>query len=350
MDLVERLRAWTHVRQRLAEPASGPGEALRAVVAVYATHPTAPLALWARTPSLAPSAYRRLDRDRRGLRIPGMRGTVFLAPRNAAPRIFTAVRPPRARVLRSLRRHDLSTEGYERAAERILSAARRPTRAGGLRDAAGIDGPAMGTVLRCLRLEGRLLALAGEPLTSSPHRYVAAETWAPEGLDAGDSREALAWLARAYLRGYGPARVEDFAWWAGVGKGAAAEAVGSNDTVDVGGGLLLPASDHEAFERVRPPRGAVDLLPRWDAYTMGLAPDGRARLVHPDVQQRVYDPIGVGLPGDGNPVVLADGEVVATWTYSLKEGAEVQPFDALGPTTGRKVAERLEGVARFLAG
>ncbi|HUP00182.1 MAG TPA: hypothetical protein VM737_01480 [Gemmatimonadota bacterium] len=76
MDL-ERLRAWSYLRQRLAEPASGPGEALRAVVAVYATHPTAPVALWARTRSLTAAAYRRLDRDRRGLRIPGMRGTVF---------------------------------------------------------------------------------------------------------------------------------------------------------------------------------------------------------------------------------------------------------------------------------
>ena len=347
---MERLRAWTHARQRLAEPASGPGEALRAVVAVYATHPTAPLALWARTRSLAPSTYRRLDRDRRGLRIPGMRGTVFLAPRNAAPRIFTAVRPPRARILRSLRRHDLSTERYERAAERILAAARRPTRGDGLLDAAGIDSRAMGAILRCLRLEGRLLALAGEPLTSSPHRYVAAEAWAPEGLDAGDPGEALAWLAGAYLRGYGPARVKDFAWWAGVGKGAAAEAVGSNDTVDVGGGLLLPARDEAAFDRTRPSRGRVDLLPKWDAYTMGHAPDGRARLVHADVQRRVYEPIGVGLPGDGNPVVLVDGEAMATWMFSLKDGPDVQPFDRLGPTVERKVAERLEAVARFLAG
>lgn len=349
MDL-ERLRAWSYLRQRLAEPASGPGEALRAVVAVYATHPTAPVALWARTRSLTAAAYRRLDRDRRALRIPGMRGTAFLAPRNLAPRIFTAVRPPHARVLRSLKRHDISTGDYERLAERILAAAVRPTRSDGLREAAGIEGPALGTVLRCLRYEGRILALAGEPLTSSPHHYVATDAWAPEGLDAGDPSEALAWLAGAYLDAYGPARVEDFAWWAGVGKRSAAQAVAASDTVDVGEGLLLPARHETDFDRVRRPRGAVDLLPRWDAYTMGHAPDGRSRLVHPDVQQRVYEPIGVGLPGDGNPVALVEGEAVATWTFSIKEGAEVQAFDTLGPTIGRKVEERLEAVAGFLAG
>jgi len=83
---------------------------------------------------------------------------------------------------------------------------------------------------------------------------------------------------------------------------------------------------------------------------MGHAPDGRARLVHADVQRRVYEPIGVGLPGDGNPVVLVDGEAMATWMFSLKDGPDVQPFDRLGPTVERKVAERLEAVARFLAG
>lgn len=350
MELVERLRAWSYVRQGLAEPAAGPGRALRAVVAVYATHPTAPLALWARTRSLTPSAYRRLDRERRALRIPGMRGTVFLAPRDLAARIFTAVRPPPARLLRSLRRHDISTREYEGLAERILAAAREPVRSDRLAEAAGLEGPPLGTVLRCLRLDDRLLALAGEPMTSSPHRYVATDAWAPRALDAGDRGEALAWLAGAYLGSYGPARVEDFAWWAGVGKRDAAAAVGSQATVDVGDGLLLPARRRAAFEKVRMPRGRVDLLPRWDAYTMGHAPDGRGRLVHPDLQERVYDPIGVGLPGDGNPVVLVDGQAVATWTFSLKEGGSVQPFDAMGPTIRGRVEERLEAVAGFLRG
>lgn len=42
--------------------------------------------------------------------------------------------------------------------------------------------------------------------------------------------------------------------------------------------------------------------------------------------------------------------LVATWTFSLKEGAAVQPFDTLGPTIRRKVEERLEAIAGFLSG
>ncbi|HZA45577.1 MAG TPA: hypothetical protein VE568_09790 [Rubrobacter sp.] len=37
---------------------------------------------------------------------------------------------------------------------------------------------------------------------------------------------------------------------------------------------------------------AVDLLPKWDCYTIGYAYDGRLRLVHPDTQERVYTPAG----------------------------------------------------------
>jgi len=152
-----------------------------------------------------------------------------------------------------------------------------------------------------------------------------------------------------YLRAYGPARVEDFAWWAGVAKGAAAKALQPHDAVDLGGGLLLRARDEAAFGRVRPLRGTVDLLPKWDAYTMAYAPEGRQRFVHPNVQHLVYTPIGVGLPGDGNPVVLVDGQAVATWTFTLKGGPTVRPFDTLGPRIRRKVNEETRG-RRALAG
>ncbi|MGH2695861.1 MAG: DNA glycosylase AlkZ-like family protein [Actinomycetota bacterium] len=323
-------------------------EALRAVVAAYATHPTAPLALWARTRSLTPAAFRRLDRDRKALRIPGMRGTIFLVPHDSAARVFTTVPPPAAWILRSLKRHGFSTREYERFAERILAAARQPLRAAELQDVAGIKGRPLGTVLRCLRYEGRLLALGGDSLHVSAHSYLATSAWASEGLDAGDPSEALAWLASEYLRAYGPARVEDFAWWAGMSKRAAAEAIGAHETVDISAGLLLPARDEAAFGRVDRVRGTVDLLPKWDSYTMGHAPDGRHRFVHPDAQRLVYTPIGPGFPGDGNPVVLVDGQAVATWTYTVRDGAGVQPFDTLGRTIRRKVDERLDAVARFL--
>jgi winged helix DNA-binding protein len=349
MDSTERLRAWSHARQRLGEPATGVDQALRAVVAVYSTHPTAPLALWARTRSFTAPAYRRFDRDRKGVRIPAMRRTVFLVPRANAARIFTAVRASPAHSLRGLKRHGFTTKDYERFAKRVLSAAKTPVASRDLEAVVGIKGEQLGTVLRCLRYEGRLLVLAGESLSMSPHHYVAAAGRLAGGLDSGDADAALAWLAGEYLRAYGPARVEDFAWWTGVTKKTARSAIDTLATVEVAPGLLILRKDAAAFGRVKPLRGTVDLLPKWDAYTMAYAPDGRRRFVHPDVQKIVYTPIGVGLAGDGNPIVLVDGEAVATWTFSLKAGAAVQPFDRLGPTIGRRIDTKLGEVAGLLA-
>jgi hypothetical protein len=349
VDLIDRLRAWSHSRQRLGSPARTPEDALRAVVAVYATHPTSPLALAARTRSLTGDRYRRIERDRKALRIPAMRKTLFLVPRENAGRIFTAARRSPEQAFRSLKRHDFSTRDYARIAARVLAAAQEPITAQDLQDAVGIKGQPLGTVLRVLRYEGRLIALAGDSLMMSAHRYVATSAWAPEGLDAGDPSDALTWLAGEYLRAYGPARVADFAWWAGITKGRAAQAIEPHRTIEIDGGLLLLARDEAAFGRVKRLRGTVDLLPKWDAYTMGHAPDGRSRFVHPDVQRIVYTPIGVGLSGDGNPVVLVDGEAVGVWTYTLKDGPRVQPFDTLGSTVRRRVDEKLETVAGLLA-
>lgn len=350
MDITERLRAWTHARQRLGEPARSPEAALRAVVAVYATHPTCPLALAVRTRSLTPARYRKIDSSRKALRIPAMRKTVFLAPVENAARVFTATSQGSSETRRRLKLLKMSEKVYERAATRILAAAKKPVQARTLQEVAGLEGQRLQMLLRALRSEGRLLALAGESLMMSAHGYVATSSWADDPLDTGDQPAALAWLAREYLRAYGPARVEDFAWWAGVTKTKARAALDEHDTVDLGEGLLLRARDEAGFGRVKKVRGTVDLLPKWDAYTMGHAPDGRRRFVHPDVQKPVYTPLGTGLSGDGNPVILVDGEVAGLWSFTIKEGPRIEPFDTLGPTVRRKVEAELERLVEFLAG
>jgi Winged helix DNA-binding domain len=347
MDLTERLRAWTYQRLGLEQGARTLEQALRAVVAVYATHPTAPLALWARTPSFTPAKYRRLDRSAKAARLPAMRRTVFLVPSKNAARVFSAVQASPAHALRPLKRHGFTDKDYERYARRVLAAAEEPAPTRDLEAAVGLKGAELGTVLRCLRYEGRLLTLAGDSLNMSPHRYVATSSWLSDGLEA-DVDAARRWLAGEYLRAYGPARIQDFAWWTGLPKGAARKAVEEHDTIDVGDGLLLHAKDAENFERTGPLRSAVAVLPKWDAYTMAHAPDGRARFVHPDVQTDVYTPIGTGLAGDGNPVFLVDGEVAGLWTFSHKEGLDIRPFARLGGKTKRRVDERLDEAVALL--
>ena len=277
-----------------------------------------------------------------------MRRTVFLVPTKNAARIFSAVRSSKAHALRPLKRAGISEKDYERYARRALKVG-EPLTARDLEGIVGLKGGELGIVLRCLRYEGRVLTLAGDSLNMSPHRYVATASWIPDGLGFEDVDEARAGLAAGYLRAFGPARVEDFAWWTGLPKRVANKAIATLDTVDVGDGHLLAASDESAFSKVPPVRNVVKLLPKWDAYTMGYAPDGRRRFVHPDVQADVYTPIGTGLRGDGNPVILVNGEVAGLWTFSQKEGPEVLPFDSFGARTRKRVDAKIDEVAGLLA-
>ena len=277
-----------------------------------------------------------------------MRRSVFLVPTKNAARIFTAVRSSEAHARRPLKRAGISEKEYERYARRVLKV-EEPVTTRDLESIVELKGSELGVVLRCLRYEGRVLTLAGDSLNVSPHRYIATSSWTAEGLEFEGVDEARGWLAGEYLRAFGPARWEDFAWWTGLPKGAARKAIATLDTVDVDDGYLLLAHDESAFSKVKPVRNVVKLLPRWDAYTMGYAPDGRQRHVHPDLQARVYTPIGTGLPGDGNPVILVNGEVAGLWTFSQKEGPEVLPFESFGPRTRKRVDALVDEVAGTLA-
>ncbi len=126
-------------------------------------------------------------------------------------------------------------------------------------------------------------------MRSNALRFVATYAWLEGGLPETDHDEALSWLAGEYLRAFGPARIEDFRWWTSVSKECVSSALGRIDTGEADDRCILPATDREGFVVVEAPgRGSLDLLSKWDCYTMGYAPDGRRRLVHPDVQDRVY--------------------------------------------------------------
>ena len=178
--------------------------------------------------------------------------------------------------------------------------------------------------------DGELVRVGAKGLRSNELRYVAAE------LEEADADEALAWLAGEYLRAFGPIRAKDFMWWAGVTASRAKQALAAHDTEELDGGLLILAEDRKAFEKATKPQG-VDLLPKWDSYTMGYAPDGRDRFAHPDVVKQCYD-----FRGDGRPVILVDGQAAGTW-----EKGEVDLFDkatAKRPQGDRRAARRRQGV------
>jgi hypothetical protein len=331
-DLLERLRAWTYRRQLLGRAASDPTEALRSVVAVYSAHPMGPLALLARSRPFTAERFAEMEQRREALRLPGMRGSIFLLPADMAPRIFAATGQPLEKQERRLRYAGLDVAAYERLKPRILEHTREPTTPSELQAALGADASAV-LAMRVMAREGLVLRV-GSSVRVDRLRYVATEAWLGHPLEEADPAESLAWLAGEYLRAYGPARVADFAWWSGAGRRAAAAALAGVSVVDVGGGLLLPAEEQAAFEGVEPlASDAVDVLPKWDPYTMGHAPDGRQRLVDDAHLPLSYTTAGTKVgatAGDGLPLLLRGGRAVAAWSHRFdgtRLRVEVAPFE-----------------------
>lgn len=311
-DFLELSRRWSYDRQRLGRRSPDAEAALRDVVGVYSSHPSAPLSLHARTKDFTLETFRRLDAERRALRLPAMRGSIHLLPRKTAHLAFHATPEPPSGLKQRLKYFGIPEERYPELRGAVLAAADEPRTARDLgqklRHATGYEGSPT-PVLSGAAREGSLLRVGAEGPRSNALRYVATRAWLGGDLPEADAEKALAWLAGEYLRAFGPARPEDFRWWAGVTKGRAAAALETVETVEPEAGYLLPAEDREAFEAAEGPGpDAVDVLPKWDCYTMGYASDGRGRFVHPDVRGRVYTPAG-----DGLGVVLVGGMAAGAW-------------------------------------
>ncbi len=330
---LEQLRAWSYRRQLLAEPADDAMDALHGVVAVYSSHPSAPLSLLARTRGFGAGWLGEAEARRQVVRLSGPRGSIHLMPVDTAPRIFAPVRLPLDKFAGNLAYAKIERAEYDALKARMPEILREPMTPAEAQAAFGMGANLM-TALRVMAYEGLVLRLGGS-LRTDVLRYVSTEAWLGHPLDEPDADESLRWLAMEYLRAFGPARVKDVAWWIGASQKHAAEALKDADTVDVGGGMLLPANQKAAFASVQPiDPDAIALLPKWDAYTMGYAPDGRRRFVADEHLPFAYSKAGTGgagaTSGDGNPLLLRGGRAIAAWSHKFaghKMTVEVTPFE-----------------------
>ncbi|MDX6546496.1 MAG: hypothetical protein QOG33_46 [Gaiellales bacterium] len=330
-----RIGWWTHRQQRLGRTGGDPQATLRDVVGVYSSHPSAPLTLHARSPSLDAAGFRALD----ALRLPAMRGSIHLLPAGTAHRIFRALPEPAASGARRLKMFGLTQPRYAELRDAVLVAAAAPRTARELRSQLGVDRELSGVVGQMTR-EGALVRLGAGGLRSNELRYQACE------IPDADRDRSLAWLAGEYLRAFGPVRRSDFAWWAGVSAARADAALAGHETDELEDGLLLLRAQRAEFERVRSPRGVVDLLPKWDCYTMGYPLAGRGRFADADIVSSLYDH-----RGDGLPVVLVEGRATGTWRVlpGPRVAFEVNLFEPPGAKVRRTLDEALERVGEFLA-
>ena len=351
LNAAERLTAWSTRRQRLTERATSALEALRDVVAVYSTHPTAPLALLARAADLTAAEFKKLDENRQVVRVIGMRGSAFMAPAASGATIFAATALPEARLESTLRTRGLDLETYRRFTQPVLECCATPRTPAQLKACLPVPEDVY-MVARVLARQGLILRVNSGSLRTDTLTYVATSGWLGHPFEEVDRAQALAWLAHEYLRAFGPVRVVDFAWWSGCSRREATAALSLSQTVERDG-LLLLADDADAFDQTGPSDpDRVDVLPKWDSLTMGYAPDGRQRFIGDEHLSLAYTSV-TGSPGatsgDGLPLVLCGGRAVATWSHRFagqKLEVTVKPFE---DTKKAPIGEAcFEGVANLL--
>jgi hypothetical protein len=334
--MIERLRAWTFERHKLGHRAPLPIDALRGVIAVYSSHPTAPLSLACRSVAFAPDSIAAMEEQRRVVRIPAMRGSIFLAPIEHAANLLAATRLPLEKFAGRLAYAGVTLDEYAKLKPKILKALREPLKPEELLKAIRTNAR-VAVIVRAMSFEGLTLRLSTS-LRTDKLRYVSTEAWLGQPLGDADPEQALTWLGREYLRAFGPARIADFAWWSGVTRRRAAAALARLDTVDVAPGLLLLREDTPDFARIERSTGAALVaLPKWDALTMGYAPDGRQRLIEDKHLPLAYSTAGEAgaTSGDGKPLLLRDGRAVASWSHRFERDRlliEVTRFESRGGT------------------
>lgn len=329
---LDRLRAWSCRRQLLVDPVDDAMDALRGVVAVYSSHPSAPLSLLCRTRGFGAGWLGEAEARREVVRLAGPRGSIHLIPADTAPGIHAAVGLPLEKFAGNLAYARIERAEYDALKRRMPEILREPMTPAQAQEAFGMGANLM-TALRVMAYEGLVLRLGGS-LRTDVLRYVSTEAWLGHPLEELDADESLRWLAMEYLRAFGPARVKDVAWWIGTSQKRAAEALRDAEVVDVGRGMLLPADQQAAFASTEPiDPDAAALLPKWDAYTMGYAPDGRQRFVADEHMKLAYSTAKMGAgatSGDGNPLLLRGGRAVAAWSHKFsgdRMTVEVAPFE-----------------------
>ena len=154
--------------------------------------------------------------------------------------------------------------------------------------------------------------------------------------------ESLALLARKYFRSHGPATLEDFVWWCGLGIGDCRRGM------DALGAELLPQRwrglDFYLHEESRTRgfrSGGILLLSPYDEYLIGYK--SRHVAVRPDLSHRAHN-------NTGNfwPVVLQDGVVVGNWS-SAGGRVAVDVFHPDACVDGEVLQRQIQAYDRFLS-
>jgi hypothetical protein len=201
-------------------------------------------------------------------------------------------------------------------------------------DAAGVrtQGQALVHILLLASIRG--LIVRG-PVAGRDQAFVLTRDWLGTPPAPMSRETALGELARRYLAGHAPAADRDLAKWAGIGLRDARLGLARCAALQRADGLAeLPASPGREAAALPPPR----LLGAFDPLLLGWV--SRDPVVGPHKQI-------VTVNGLFRPFALADGQAVATWTFTGGR-VKLNPFGVLDAETRAELQTDAADVTRFL--
>lgn len=208
-------------------------------------------------------------------------------------------------------------------------------------------------VIREMSLQGLLCngAPSGPWYHSTEHTYARVDRWlgAPS-LEAPPEAEAKRWLVRRYLMAYGPASIQDFAYWTGMKMREARpvfEALSDEleEVVVPGQRRSLYLMDEDVaglFDEDEMP-AHVRLLPQFDALIMGHR--DKSRFMTARLRERVFLP-----RADVEATILVDGSVGGVWRLRKDRGfwrLELEPYVELDEEHEAFLLLEIDDLRRF---
>ena len=352
---LEQVRWFRLRRSGLISPFTTPESAAQMLVGVQAQiHPAAGVALFNRTPDLTHIRYEQLLFDARSLvKLWGQRGTLHVYATTDWPLVCAMLADHKSWWGRTAERTD-TLDAYSELvtrSEALLRAkglmGRSDLRTSGLITNEEHLSPWGGVFSDLVRLGYACHAARdGEGIFAHRTFWRPDLAWAPPDVESANLE-----VLRRYVRTYGPATQQDFAYW----RGAKAESTRrwltaiANElmivTVDGADMFLLQEDVDDLLAPTEELQRNVQMLYRFDPLL--LAHKDKRWIVPAAHHKQVFR-----IAGHIEGVVLESGVAVATWRYARKSGGlfvSLEPFKRLSPRVRRAVEKQAQQLARFFA-
>ncbi|MEL6589932.1 MAG: winged helix DNA-binding domain-containing protein [Bacteroidota bacterium] len=188
-------------------------------------------------------------------------------------------------------------------------------------------------LLLCAALEG---IICGAKPEGREQRYRLLSLTKNEGMGEAES---LALLAEAYFRYRGPATLADFAWWAGLKRKEAREAIASLGQ-QLGVETIHKVEYYDWIDQP-PTQAGLCLLPAYDELT----------IAYPDKQFLLHDPTNlpqISRSGVFYPLIIEDGRAIGNWKLTKEDQIKLTFFDGGAPPSREALEQAVSFYAHFV--